>query len=382
MKQFSSPNEAAPSSHSILQPTLLAAATLVVLIVLRFASSVAGPILFFLFLAILVAPLFNALKRKGVSTGLSLLIMLAAITGVFVGLGWLVFSSFAQMLEGLSQYSANFHANVQGVLQKLESIYLDPAVIETINQTLFDMLGQVARDVLANSVNLIAVSIMALIALAFIMLESEKFSQRLHRGLGEQSDLLMRMELFQDSLLSYVVARVKLNFLTGLGVLVMLLLFGVDYALLWSVLAFFLSFIPYIGLIVAAIPALLLGTAESGVTVGILLGIGYFIINQVIEQIIEPRVVGKQMTLSPTLTLFSVIFWTWVLGGLGAMLAGPLAALMILVFGSFDDTRWLAILFSDEDSPLVTGVMEPPAGESGDGQEPAPSGTSSEPDKS
>ena len=165
------------------------------------------------------------------------------------------------------------------------------------------------------------------------------------------------MGLFQHSLFGYVVARVKLNFLTGLGVFIMLILFGVDYAPLWAVLAFLLSFIPYIGLTVAAIPPILLGTAESGVTVGILLGIGYLVINQVIEQIVEPRVVGKEMTLSPTLTLFSVIFWTWVLGGLGAMLAGPLAALMILVFGSFDDTRWLAVLFSSEDSPLVSGIM-------------------------
>ena len=222
---------------------------------------------------------------------------------------------------------------------------------------------------------------MALIALAFIMLESDSFSRRLHRGQGDENQLLIRMELFQHSLLSYVIARVKLNFLTGLGVFIMLILFGVDYAILWSVLAFFLSFIPYIGLAVAAIPPLLLGTAESGVAVGVLLGIGYFVINQIIEQIIEPRLVGKQMTLSPTLTLFSVIFWTWVLGGLGAMLAGPLAALMILVFGSFDDTRWLAILFSDEDSPLVTGTLEPVTEETGAGKESAASVNAQTPSK-
>jgi predicted PurR-regulated permease PerM len=184
--------------------------------------------------------------------------------------------------------------------------------------------------------------------------------------LGEGNDLLLRMELFQKSLLSYVIARVKLNFFTGAGVFIMLIIFGVDYALLWSVLAFFLSFIPYIGLLVAMIPAILLGTAESGVMTGVLLAIGYLIINQVIEQVIEPRVVGKEMTLSPTLTLFSVIFWTWVLGGMGAMLAGPLAALMILVFGSFDDTRWIAILFSSDDSPLVTGILKSPDEENAD----------------
>jgi len=136
-KKFSSLDENPSSSHSILQPTLLTAAALVVLIILKMASSVAGPILFFLFLAVLVTPLFNVLKRRGLSAGLSLVIMLVAITGVFVALGWLVLSSFSQMLEGLSTYNVDFQANIQGVLQKLESISVDPTVIETINQTRF-----------------------------------------------------------------------------------------------------------------------------------------------------------------------------------------------------------------------------------------------------
>ena len=347
--------------HSILHPTLLIAATLIILLVLKVGSAVAGPILFFIFLAILVVPLFQGLKKRGLSTGVALLIMLMGITVVFVGLVWLVLSSFSQMLEALSQYDLDFQAHTQTLVQALKNVNLDPAVIDSIRETLFVYLYGIVRNVIAGSVTMIAGGVMALIALAFIMLESESFARRLHKGLGNNSDLLKRMELFQQSLLSYVVARIKLNLMTGLGVFVMLLIFRVDYALLWAVLAFLLSFIPYIGLIIAAIPALLLGTAESGMTTGLLLGIGYFIINQIIEQVIEPKVVGAEMTLSPTLTLFSVIFWTWMLGGIGAMLAGPLAALMILILGSFDDTRWLAILFSSDDSPLVTGVSPQPS---------------------
>jgi predicted PurR-regulated permease PerM len=261
------------------------------------------------------------------------------------------------LIDQLGQYNQGVAQNTQALADWLASLQIDPALLDQVRRTLFTLLAQVVTGFLASTVNLIAVGLMALIALAFIMLESDSFSRRLHRGLGEGNDLLHRMELFQHSLFGYVVARVKLNFLTGLAVFVMLLIFGVDYALLWSVLAFLLSFIPYIGLVVASIPPILLGTAESGLAVGVILGIGYLIINQVIEQIIEPRVVGEQMTLSPTLTLFSVLFWTWVLGPIGAMLAGPLAALMILVLGGFDDTRWLAILFSSEDSPLVSGVL-------------------------
>ena len=347
------------SPRTILNSILIVTAVLLILFMLKLGGAVAGPALFLIFLAILIIPIFNGLKRR-LPPGLALVVMLAGIAGVMFGLLWLVSSSFATLAQQLADYDLNFQANTQSLTARLTGMGVDPLVLDQIRETLFGALASVALSLVSNIVSLITGSILMLIALAFILLESDAFSRRLHRGLGEHNDLLHRMQLFQRSLFGYVIAQVKLNFLTGLGVFVRLILFGVDHAVLWSVLAFLLSFIPYIGLIVAAIPPLLLGAAESGLTTVVLLGIGYFVINQVIEQVIEPRIVGKQMTLSPTLTLFSVLFWAWILGPLGAMLAGPLAALMILVLGGFDDTRWLAILFSSEDSPLVSGAIRAP----------------------
>ena len=345
------------TEKSILGPTLLIAAALVILIILRMGSAVAGPILLFIFLAILIVPIFNGLKHKGLSSSLALLIMLGGIIVIIVGLNVLLLGSFAKLVGQLGEYSAGFQNHTNELAAKLENVQIPAETVETIRKQLFTLLGQIAKGVVSGAINMIAGSAIAIIALSFIMLESESFERRLKQGLGDDSDLLHRMKLFQSSLFGYVVARIKLNLMTGIGVLIMLILFGVDYALLWGVLAFILSFIPYIGLAVAAIPPILLGIAESGITTGVILGLGYLIINQVIEQIVEPKVVGEEMALSPTLTLFSVIFWTWILGPIGAMLAGPLAALMILVFGSFDETRWIAILFSSEDSPLVTGTQ-------------------------
>jgi predicted PurR-regulated permease PerM len=345
---------------------MVVASALVILIILKAGSAIAGPILLFVFLAILVVPVFNYLRHRGLSSGLSLVIMLIGIVAAVVGLNVIVVGSFAKLGGKLAEYNTDFGLNTEELVAKLDAINLPPEAADAVRQQLFGILGRVSASLVSNTVTMIAGSLMALIALSFIMVESDSFGRRLHRGLGDDSNLLHRMELFQHSLFGYIIARVKLNFLTALGVFVMLVILGVDFALLWGVLAFLLSFVPYIGLAIAAIPPILLGTAESGLTVGIILAIGYLIINQVIEQIIEPKVIGKEMTLSPTLTLFSVIFWTWVLGPLGAMLAGPLAALMILVLGAFDETRWIAIFFSSEDSPLVTG-MEPPEDASSEG---------------
>lgn len=347
----------ANARHSILNPVLLLASVFIVLLVLKMGSAVVGPILFFVFLSILIIPIYNGLKKR-ISSGLALVVMLLGVAGASIGLFWLVAGSFSKLVAELPAYDLHFQSQTEALAQTLQTLQMPPEVIDQVREALFGVVTKMTVGFLSTTVNMITVGIMTLIALAFIMLESEAFSQRLHRGLGDSSDLLRRMEVFQRSLFGYVMARVKLNFITGVGVFIMLVIFRVDYALLWSILAFILSFIPYIGLLVAMIPPILLGTAESGVWTGVILALGYFVINQVVEQVLEPRIVGTEMTLSPTLTLFSVIFWTWVLGSLGAMLAGPLAALTILLLASFDDTRWIAILFSSDDSPLVTGEME------------------------
>ena len=355
MSEKTEPIEVTAKTHSILRPIILIAGALIILIIIQAGRSVVGPTLFFIFLAILLIPVYKGLKGKGLSSGIALLVILLAIIVVVGGLGLILWATFSQLIKELSTYSENVQINTEQVAQLLSQIQIDPETVTDITQKLFKIGRQLLSGFLGSIVSLTAGVIMAMIALTFILLESDQFSKRLKQGLKKEKDLLTRMELFQKSLFKYVIARVKLNFLTGAGVLIMLLLFGVDYSLLWGILAFLLSFIPYIGLVMAAIPAVLLGIAESGLTVGILLGVGYLVINQVIEQVIEPKIVGEEMTLSPTLTLFSVIFWAGILGSLGAMLAGPLAALMILILGAFDDTRWLAILFSSEDSPLVVG---------------------------
>ena len=339
---------------SLFRETILIAAGLVILVILKVGGSVVGPLLFFLFIAILLIPLYNYLKTK-LSSVFALVVVLLGITAVLLGLGLLVIASFGKLVGSLAQYNQDFFTNMDPVFQKMEAVKLDPETVKQVGQALFDAISGMIKNLVNSTVSIIGGLTMALVAMAFIMLESDSIHRRLEKGLGDSSEVLQRMRLFQRSLVSYVVARLKLNFLTGLGVLIMLLLFGVDFAWLWGLMAFLLSFIPYIGLFVAAIPAVLLGIAESGITIGVILGIGYFVINQIIEQIVEPKVVGSEMKLSPTIMLFSVIFSTWLLGPIGAMLAGPLVALVTIVFSAFDETRWLAILFSSENSPLVTG---------------------------
>jgi len=112
----------------------------------------------------------------------------------------------------------------------------------------------------------------------------------------------------------------------------------------WALLAFLLNFIPNIGSIIAAIPALLIAWLELTTLSAIGCAIGYIAVNVGIGNILEPRLMGRSLGLSPLVVFCSMIFWGWVLGPVGMLLSVPLTMTVHIVLNGFDDTRWIATI--------------------------------------
>jgi AI-2 transport protein TqsA len=147
----------------------------------------------------------------------------------------------------------------------------------------------------------------------------------------------------------------------------LLLALGVDFPVMWGILAFFLSFIPWIGLPLAVAPAVVLALAEHGVTNAILVIVGVIVINILAENLVSPMLMGRGLSLSPTFLFLGFIFWAFVLGGPGAFLAAPLTIFVVLMLGTFPETKWIASLMGggvpdaevpDADSPGAARVSE------------------------
>jgi predicted PurR-regulated permease PerM len=119
---------------------------------------------------------------------------------------------------------------------------------------------------------------------------------------------------------------------------------GVDFPVLWGVLAFFLNYVPNIGSIVAAIPPTLLALLGLGGGASFAILTGYVVINNVLGNIVEPRVMGQGLGLSPFAVLLSLVFWGWVLGPIGMLLSIPLTMAVKIAMESGDQTRWIAVL--------------------------------------
>jgi predicted PurR-regulated permease PerM len=125
-----------------------------------------------------------------------------------------------------------------------------------------------------------------------------------------------------------------------------LAIIGVDFPILWGLLAFLLNYIPSIGSIIAAIPAVLLALIQLGIGEALFAGLGYLVVNFVMGNIIEPRFMGSSLGISTLVVFLSLVFWGWVFGPIGMLLSVPLTMSIKIALDSKENTLWLSTLLS------------------------------------
>jgi AI-2 transport protein TqsA len=185
---------------------------------------------------------------------------------------------------------------------------------------------------------------------------------RLRSSADSDHPQIARLTVFGRNVVRQLGLRAIVNLVTGTGVTVLLLVLRVDFPLMWGILAFFLSFIPWIGLPLAVAPAVVLALAEHGVTSAVLVIVGVIVINILAENALSPMLMGRELSLSPTVLFIGFIFWAWLLGGPGAFLAAPLTIFLVLMLDTFPETRWLASVMGvgppDSEVPAPEEVVE------------------------
>ena len=192
----------------------------------------------------------------------------------------------------------------------------------------------------------LAASIAIFLTFFFILSEAAGFPCKLRAIQGNQSLALEKYGEIARGVNRYLGIKTLTSLLTGATVALALSLQGLDYAIMWGVVAFFFNFIPNIGSIIAAIPAVLLSLVQLGGGAALVTGGIYFFVNIVIGSIIAPRVMGKGVGLSVLVVFLSLAFWGWVLGPVGMLLSVPLTMAVRIALEGTDNTRWLAILLA------------------------------------
>ena len=191
-------------------------------------------------------------------------------------------------------------------------------------------------------------SFLIIITMVFILLEASSFQAKLQKAFGDVSDTMSKYQSFADGVKRYMMIKALVSFGTGLVVALWLMVLGVDFPLLWGLLAFLLNFVPNIGSIIAAVPAVLVAYLQLGVSQAVLAAVGYLVVNLVAGNVIEPRYMGRGLGLSTLVVFLSLVFWGWVFGPVGMVLSVPLTMTVKLALEGNEGGRWLAVMLGPE----------------------------------
>src|SRR3712207_4147378 len=345
---------------SFLRVMLFLATTVVVLVGMRLSAPILNPLLFAVILALLFSPIYGWLTRHRIPTPLALIIMLVGLTVLFLALFLILGVSIARFSGDIASYAGKLNVQVGNLQELARSLGLSNIDIRDAVKP--SALAGAIGSVLSGVADFLSNLFLILIIVLFFLAEGPAVMNRLQASAGGDRPQVELLAVFGRNVVRQLGLRAIVNLVTGAGVVVLMFVLGVDYPLMWGIVTFFLSFIPWIGLVLAVAPAVVLALAEHGVERALLVIAGVIVINVLAENALSPMLMGRGLSLSPTVLFIGFIFWAWLLGGPGAFLAAPLTIFLVLMLETFPETRWLASVMGmsapDHDSPSPEEVVE------------------------
>ena len=330
---------------------LVSAAFVVVVAGLRAAAPLVTPFLLSVFIAIIAAPPLFYLRGKGLPLWLALLVVIAVIAGLGSLLGVVIGGSVEAFTSNLPQYQASLKAKVGALYQWIEALgvhipnqareaFLDPTKLMSIAGHMLSGLGGVLTN-----------AFLILLTVIFILVEAASLPHKLEIALKRPETSMGRLRKVMSDINRYMVIKTSTSLATGVAISLWLLVMGVDFPVLWGTLAFLLNFVPNIGSIIAAIPAVMMALVQLDVPSTLWTAAGYLVVNSLIGTVLEPRFMGRGLGLSTLVVFISLVFWGWVLGPVGMFLSVPLTMTLKIALDSTPQTRPVAVFLGPDVSP-------------------------------
>jgi len=327
------------------------AAFILIIAGLKEASQIVVPFMLSVFIAIICSPLQNTLRRYHVPTWLSIVFIVLIIVACLGSVGLLVAASLDDFSKQLPNYRTRFGSEMSAIFAQLNRLginisyqqikgYVDPSSLMTLFTNTLTSLGSVLTNVFV-----------VIMIVVFILLEAAEIPKKLSYALDDATHSMAKVNQFIATVNRYLMIKTLISIGTGVFVGVWVWAVGVDFPVLWGVCAFLLNFIPNIGSILAAIPAVFLAFVQLGSFEALITGLGFLLVNLVMGNLIEPKFMGKGVGLSPLVVFLSLMLWGWVFGPVGMLLSIPLTIILKFAFEANPKMRWLAILIDSKAHP-------------------------------
>jgi predicted PurR-regulated permease PerM len=345
---------------------LLTAACLVVVVAgLKAAGPLLVPLVISALLAVLMSPLVTWLDRRRVPTAVSLLVAVAIVLAAILGVAGFFGGSVNAFVAAMPRYQERLDAVLSGASgwlqaqgvpfswQGLRQVVNPTAVMGAVSGTLSGLAGVVSDTLLV------------ILTMVFMLLEVTGLAAKVRAAIGDPTADLGRFEKVTVEVKNYIVIKTYVSLGTGLLVSLLLLLLGVDFPLLWGVLAFLLNYVPTIGSIIAALGPVLLAFIQHGAGISLVVLGGFVVINMAVGNVIEPQLMGKRLGLSTLVVFLSLVFWGWLWGPAGMLLSVPLTMIVKIALENSESWRWVAVLM--DPPPTVRARASRPPRSGGDG---------------
>ncbi len=338
----------ANSFTSASRALIVSAALVIIIAGMKYAAPLLVPFLLSVFIAVISFPLMSLLQQKGLPKGLALTLVMLLLVCIGIGLTFLVGSSITDFSRSMPEYQQKITAEWVELIRWMDSHGIsvtesikevaDPAAALGLVSTILKGFGSVLTN-----------SFLIILTVVFILMEAAGFTHKfmmLNKTGSEQAaaDDPRLTQVFVDKLRSYMSMKTIISIATGIFIAIAMWSIGLDYPALWGVLAFMLNFVPNIGSIIAAVPAVMLALVQLGFGPALIVAAVYVLVNVLIGSVIEPRYMGKGLGLSTLVVFVSLVFWGWVLGPVGMLLSVPLTITVKLALDSKPESQWLGHL--------------------------------------
>ena len=329
------------------------AATLGAAVGIKAFSGILGPLFMAVVLSLTVHPLRRITRRFGLPAWVGMVLSLVAVYAIVVGLVVILVIAGAQLAGLLDDYSAQFQASVQSLVDALSRLGVNQDQLHAVAAGLDPgRLIDLATAVLGGVAGVLSSVSFLVLLLFFTVTDAGSFALRLAEISPAGQRLASAFQLFAHGSRQYLAVATVFGAGVALCDFVALTILDIRYAWMWALLAFVTNYIPNVGFIIGLIPPTIVALLDHGPGTAIAVVVIYCVLNIVIQSVIQPRVVGTVVGLSATITFVSLIVWTTVLGPVGTVLAVPATLFVKSIFVDVDpDRRWLTPLLSNAPNP-------------------------------
>jgi predicted PurR-regulated permease PerM len=345
---------------------ILLAGIFVVLLGMQAMVDILAPVLLALLLAMCLTPLMYWIMSKGAPGWLAMILTIVLDIVIVVGVVWLIGWSMRDFASTIEQYEQRFAEIEQGLGGLVADLGVDPEALASeetgVTQSLIEFAGGFVASIAAGISNWGLV----LITGFYLLVEGTIIRRKASNVFAKSDPDVQQILSLASGLRQYMIINAGVGVLAAVLNVILLAVVGVEFAVVWGVLSFFLSFVPNIGFIISVIPPAIMALLQFGAPQMLIVVVAFIVINGLVDNVIKPQFIKEGVNIAPSVTFLSLVLWGWVLGPIGAILAVPAAIVIQAILNGQESTRWLAYMMGSGEEPFKEEAEGAPEAEGGE----------------